>query len=251
MFLFRKQKRQNKHIVEGPPPEQQEENNKHGIAKGVAVPLEKLRYDEAMCIADIWLTGEYGQTRERKIDILDYLIEVLLVELCSCGAVDPLINSQSEQYQNGYRWPFPMEFRISSGEWIKIFGDKKTEVDLATTKIYVHPWNNGRTVKNLFLLKDTEFVYDKNNHDTYYFTDLNFCYVYNGNHSINMGRYMKKGKIMSSVCDMEILYSRIRTDGKQWYYIDTGEVIRSYVDDWRLAAAFTFGQMRYEIRNGL
>lgn len=248
MFMFKRRKKLIRHPVECPPEEPQEAPNEYEMEKRTAASLTKSRYDEIMSIADLWMNGKHGETTEAKIDILDYLIEVLLVELCACGAVDPLINSSSKLYRNGYRAPFPIKYLNQSGQEVKMYGDQTMEVDLANTKIYVHPWCNRRTADALQRLKNMDFIYDEDNHISYYFTDLNFCYVYNGNHSINMGRYMKKGKIMSYICDTELLYKKMRTDGVKWYLKENDFIIQPDVEDYRLAAIFTFGQMRYELK---
>ena len=248
MSLLKRRKKRLESSVKCPEEEQKETLSKYETAKKIAANLEKSRYDEIMFVANHWLNGNYGQTTEEKTDILDYLIDVLLVELCACGAVDPLINSRSILYRNGLRAPFPIEYPDQDGQWVKVYGEQTMEVELAKTKIYVHPWCNKRTVDVLALLKNSDFIYDKKNHISYYFTDLDFCYVYNGNHSINMGHYMKKGTIMSRICDTELLYRKIRTDGVKWYLRENNSIIRSDVEDYRLAAIFTFGQMRYELK---
>lgn len=248
MSLLKRRKRRMELSVKCPVEEPQEALSKYETAKRAAASREKSWYDEIMSIAKHWLTGKYGQTTEAKIDILDYLIDVLLVELCACGAVDPLINSRSILYRNGFRAPFPIEYLDQNGQQVKMYGEQTMEVGLAKTKIYVHPWCNRKTADALALLKNSDFIYDKDNHISYYFTDLDFCYVYNGNHSINMGHYMKKGTIMSHICDMEQLYRKIRTDGVKWYLRENDNIIRSEVEDYRLAAIFTFGQMRYELK---
>ena len=248
MSLLKRRKKRLESSVKFHVEEQNETLSEYETAKKIAANLEKSRYDEIMSVANHWLNGNYGQTTEGKKDILDYLIDVLLVELCACGVADPLINSRSILYRNGFRTPFPIEYLDQDGRQVKMYGEQTMEVELAKTKIYVHPWCNRKTVDVLALLKNSDFIYDKNNHISYYFTDLDFCYVYNGNHSINIGHYMKKGTIMSRVCDMELLYRKIRTDGVKWYLMENNSVIRSDVEDYRLAAIFTFGQMRYELK---
>lgn len=248
MSLLKRRKKRLEPSVKCQEEEQKETLSKYETARKIAANLEKSRYDEIMFVANHWLNGKHGQTTEGKTDILDYLIDVLLVELCACGAVDPLINSRSLLYRNGLRAPFPIEYLDQDGQQIKVYGEQTMEVELAKTKIYVHPWCNRKTVDVLALLKNSDFIYDEDNHISYYFTDLDFCYVYNGNHSINMGHYMKKGTIMSRICNTELLYRKIRTDGVKWYLRENNSIIRSDVEDYRLAAIFTFGQMRYELK---
>ena len=100
----------------------------------------------------------------------------------------------------------------------------------------------------IIYLFNKDFAYDKVNHYSYYYDDIDLCYVYNGNHSINAGRYYKKGKIISVCCNMTLLYDNCYTDGLKWYNLHTNEVIDT-VEDFRLAAIFELAKKRYMLNN--
>lgn len=78
--------------------------------------------------------------------------------------------------------------------------------------------------------------------------DIDLCHVYNGNHSIHIGTYLKKSEIESEVCRTELLYSHCHTNGEYWYNSHTGKII-SKVNDFRIAALYYAAQIRYKIKN--
>ena len=180
-----------------------------------------------------------------KIVILDYIIDILKIDICSSGIVEPFIIKPSSPY----KFPFPFRIYDENENQIEIFCGQK-EITLENTDIYVRPWDTSRQFKNILNLKDKDFVYDKDNHYSYYYNDINLCYVFNGNHSINAGKYFKKGKIISTVCDITLLYHHCYTDGIHWYNSHTNNIITD-VDDFRLAVIYQLAKKRYFIRNNI
>ena len=119
----------------------------------------------------------------------------------------------------------------------------RIEVSLSDTQIYVCPWDYSRTARMFQSLPHKEFQYDQHNHKSVYYTDIDLCFVDNGNHSINAGRYLKKGRILSPVYHLECLYPHILTDGRKWYDRRTGSKAGD-VEDFRFAALYTLAQRR-------
>lgn len=183
------------------------------------------------------------QTIQEQILMLTYLINSLLDDICTSVIVEPLIKPVMGILQD----PFPREYYDENGNSHSISIDKKINVDLSASKIYVRPWNNKRTFDNLKSLLIKDFVFHEENHFSIFYTDINLCYVYNGNHSINAGRYLQKGTILSEEYDISLLYSNYVTDGIYWYDTHSKEVIYK-VKDFRLAAVFSLAQMRYKIK---
>ena len=114
--------------------------------------------------------------------------------------------------------------------------------------IYIQPWNNERTFNNLINLVNKDFKFDKINHKSIYYKDINLCYVFNGNHSINAGKYLKKGSIISQKLDLTQIYPHVFSDGRNWYNIHTNEIYYK-VDDFRLASLFEIAKKRYLLIN--
>lgn len=184
-----------------------------------------------------------NKSRDEQLILLDYLIDSLKIDLCATGTVFPWYNQPTAPFNP----PFPSRVYDETGNEIVIYG-AKTEVSLESSSIYVRPWENSRAFDTIIYLSNKDFVYDKDNHSSYYYDDIDLCYVYNGNHSINAGRYYKKGTIVSVCCNMALLYEHCYTDGLKWYNTHTNEVIVA-VEDFRLAAIFEIAKKRYKLRN--
>lgn len=208
--------------------------------KNALSPRESFR--SVMSITEINL---HNKSDSEKITMLDYIIDILKVDICSSGIIEPFIVQPSSPYKT----PFPIYIYDESENRIEIFCGKQ-EIILEDTDIYVRPWNVKRQLESILNLKDKNFVYNENNHWSYYYNDINLCYVFNGNHSVNAGRYLKKGKIISECCDITMLYPHCYTDGIYWYNSHTNNII-SGVDDFRLATIYELAKKRYFIRNNI
>lgn len=189
-------------------------------------------------------TGDEERTKEDKLLLLDYLIQTILADVCADAVFKPLVSWPEQTLSD----PFPSKYYDKTGQEHPIMQGEVIPVDLETSIVYVQPWSKEKAVSKLLFLKNHDFVFDRNNHYSKYYANINLCYVYNGNHSINAGRYYRKGTIMSPVYDLESLYPHCTTDGIYWYNKHTGSRI-SEVADFRLAAVFSIAQLRWTIRN--
>lgn len=204
------------------------------------IPSPTTSFDSVINLTEAFLENKSDSD---KIVILDYIIDILKVDICSSGIVEPFIIQPSEPYN----YPFPNSVYDENGNTIN--GRKGIiEIELDKTDIYVRPWNVERQFKSILSLKDIEFEYDKTNHWSLYYSDINLCYVFNGNHSINAGKYFKKGKINSEYLDLTLLYPHCYTDGKHWYNSHTNDIIAD-VDDFRLATIYELAKKRFFIKN--
>lgn len=206
------------------------------------VPVSKISFDYVMSVTKSYLNDK---SNSEKLILLDYIIDILKKDICSSGIVEPFIVQPSSPYN----FPFPIHIYDENQNRVEIFCGQK-EIMIENTDIYVRPWNTSRQFNNILNIKDKAFIYDEHNHISYYYTDINLCYVANGNHSINAGRYFKKGKIISECCDITILYHHCYTNGIHWYNSHTNEVI-SDVDDFRLATIYQLAKERYFIQNNI
>ena len=214
--------------------------------KKKAINVDKERRETFLHSYDriIRLVDRYMNTynRDEAVYILDYLIGSMLDDVCSSVIVSPWIS-----YPNGLLpEPFPDHYFDENNDRHEIDTGKYTKVELAESRIYVRPWNTDRTVDNLLSLMIKDFSYDKSNHYSYYYGEIDLCFVYNGNHSINAGRYLKKGEILSKELDLTLLYPHCKTDGVFWYNSHTDEKLRE-VSDFRLAAVYTLASMKHDI----
>lgn len=198
-------------------------------------------YDEIVKTSKVWINGK---TSAEQVLILDYVIDILIEDICSSCTADVLKKPTASPLTQC----IPCFCTDENGDTICIDTGIKTNVDLSCAKLYVCPWKKERTVKNLLNLYNKSFIYDETNHSSNFFTDINLCHVYNGNHSIHIGNYLKKGIIKSNVLQTELLYPHCVTDGLCWYNLHTGAKI-ACVTDFRLAAVYTIASLRTEIKS--
>lgn len=206
------------------------------------LPDAKESYNEILNLTDIWLKSG---SKNEKISLLDYLINTILEDICTSHIAQLLYHKEPPADMKNF---IPDYFFDEIGNEISIYTNKNIEVDLSKTRIYVCPWHKTRLHDSLLNLYKNPFNYDKSNHFSYFYTDFNLCYVYNGNHSIHAGIYYKKGMIVSKVCKTELLYPHCKTDGRFWYNLHTGEKLMP-VYDFRFAAVFSIAQIRNKIRS--
>lgn len=202
----------------------------------------KQSYSEVINTARSWVRNK---SEQEQILILNYIVDILIEDICSSGTADVLKKTASSPFIGC----IPYLCKDENGNTVDIRTEEKTEVELSNAKLYVCPWNKSKIIDSLIRLNQTAFIFDETNHMSDFYTDINLCHVYNGNHSIHIGSYLKKGRIVSNVCRTELLYPHCSTDGLYWYNKHTGDRICN-VTDFRLAAVFTVAQMRYELKKG-
>lgn len=206
----------------------------------------KKMYDRVMKSVDKMIT-ELSSHDEFNLScrplILEYIINTLLDYICAESIFKPLCNV------NSFPIPFFSSFYNEDGNTLS-FSDssKKVNVNLSSTKIYLHPWNNDRTSESLVNISGNDFVYNKKNHFAIYYPYINLCYVTCGNHSINAGRYFRKGSIVADEFNLTACFPHIKTDGCYWFNAHTNEPLIP-VDDYRFAAIFTIAKMKYKLND--
>lgn len=175
--------------------------------------------------------------------VLHYFMETLTIDFCSCIIAKPLYQIIYPNF-NSF---FPNVFYDENGNFHKVKSQKRT-ISLKDTHIYLNAWNNERTVSNLIHIEKNNFIYDKLNHYGYYYPEINLCQITNGNHSINAGRYLKKGNITVDEYKLCDIFPYITTDGYEWlctkYNASLGEV-----NDFRIAALYYISKKLYELNN--
>ena len=191
-------------------------------------------------------------TRERstadKIVILDFMIDVikkdLKTDLLSC------IFYSQEHFTRHFRYPFPLFYCDEQGNEQDLPVEGAIQINLAQDDILVMPWHRERLcgqIKNIF---SNNFVYDRSNHKAYYFSFIDLCYVYNGNHSVSSGIVFKKGTIEAKKVDLTKLFPHIHTDGKHWYNTHSGNKIGALAD-FRLGIIYEIAKIKYTVENDL
>lgn len=193
-------------------------------------------YYDLMSTAQIWTENK---SEDEKRLLLSYLIDTILDDICAEMIFQPLL---TDTYPVPNYIIFPDTYD-EVGERKSVLSSETVDVDLTVSKVLTCPWNNTRTPTNLLNINDNDFEFMQDNHRSVYYTDIELCQVYNGFHSINAGRYLKKGTIKSDVFRFELLYPHYVTDGLYWYNVHSSEKY-SKVFDFRLAAVYSLARMR-------
>ena len=205
-------------------------------------------YRQFMKTVRVWLE-EAKREDGYPVNILyDYLIDALLEDLCTSEIVSPFLSEKRTRPVPPS--PFPDHFTDEMGKESSACGQKETEINLKDVKLYLRPWNLTRTARNLFLVGRGGFHYQRQNHRARYYPEINLCYVYNGNHSINAGRYFQTGSIHVQVWRLDLLFPHCKTDGTAWYNSHTGQPIGP-VSDFRLALVYSLAQTHWQDQCGL
>ncbi len=178
-------------------------------------------------------------SEEEKDFLLTYLINTILDDVCAESVFRPI----TAEHSSPYRLTLPWEYFDENGNKIFVRYDEPIEINLATTRILTCPWSNERTPKALLDIKNKKFQFMEGNHSAVFYEDIGLCQVCNGYHSINAGRYLKKGTIKADVCHLEQFYPHCVTDGYNWINTHTKKPFAT-ASDFRLAAVYSLARMR-------
>lgn len=217
--------------------------NHREVTESTALSETKNAFNEIMNTAKSWIKNK---SPKEQLLILDYLIDVTLEDVCSSTVAEVLRKPHSDILPEC----IPLSCKDEHGKKVEIITGDKISIDLSQIKVYVCPWEKSRIPKNLLLLSREPFKYDPDNHNSYFYADINLCKICNGNHSTHIANYLKKGTIESDICDISLLYPHCKTDGLMWYNAHTNEDI-SEVYDFRIAAAYSIAQLRNSVRTGM
>lgn len=209
-------------------------------------PAHEFRY--AMEFARQVLKEESKQ--EDKIIILDFMLDVIREDL-KTDLLTTIFYSK-ENFESRIKFPFPFYYYDEFGNEFELFPEEErlVRVDLAKDCVLVLPWNRKRmrdSIKNIFA---NEFKFDESNHKAYYFSHVDICYVYNGNHSIASGIVYKKGYIQAKECDLSKLFDHVHTDGLYWYNSHNNQRLDDLFD-FRIGIIYEIAKLKYQIEKDL
>lgn len=192
---------------------------------------------------------ELESKKEDRIIILDFMLDVVREDL-KTDLLSTIFYSK-EHFEKWILPPFPCNYYDELGNKYEFCPDdeKIKRVDLSKDCVLVLPWHRERminSVKRIFL---NGFKFHKENHLAYYFPYVDFCYAYNGNHSIASGIVYKNGYVEAKVCDVSKLFKHVYTDGKTWYNSHDKSKLTS-VFDFRVGIIYELAKLKYRIEIG-
>lgn len=200
-----------------------------------------ISYKSVIDLAKSWCSLS---SPNESVVLLDYLIDTLINDICIYQVSLPIYKG----FSNAVRHPFPTSCKDEYSKEISCFTGRKISIELSKTPTFTTPRDSARTRASLIRLQKEEFEFNPLNHDCYYYPEINLCYVGNGNHSINAGRYFKKGTVEASEILLSKLFPHIETDGVNWLSIHHKSPIDSLkIPDFRFAAIYSLAQMRYNL----
>ena len=177
------------------------------------------------------INGFCGRTKgtAERLDFLEYALDVIRTDLIASYQAKQFYREIIRKEANPF--PFPDRFRCA----------EKIEVDLAATPVFTVPRKRDSIIELLPHLKKERFA-GNDNHRAIHYPYMDICYVYDGVHSVTIGKYYKTGVITAETYDMRKVYETIYVDGEKWRYKNTGDMIAD-VFDYRLAVIFEIGRM--------
>lgn len=186
---------------------------------------------------------------EDKIIIIDFVMNLVKKDL-KYDALTTILY-QEEHFERDLSTPFPWQVFDELGNEITRLEEKGTKlIDLKESDAVVLPWNRDRFNQSIIGLKNQDFKYDKLNHMSHYYQELDICFVYNGLHSISTGIGYEKGEIYANIIKIEKLFDNIYTDGLFWYNSHTDKKIVTVsgdikIQDFRIAILYELARMKY------
>ncbi|SHH59675.1 hypothetical protein SAMN02745180_00570 [Sporanaerobacter acetigenes DSM 13106] len=189
---------------------------------------------------------EYEKTLEDKINMIDFFMEVTRRDI-QYDLLSKFLYSEMDDIKIDF--PFAMDYFISNSDFPNkaVLIRKDKTVDLSQDTIILLPWDRyafSYTVKSIL---QNGFKYIKSNHRGYYFSDIDLCYVYNGNHSIATGIIKKTGQIRVKEYDIKNLFKDLTTDGLNWYINGEKQLIKVF--DFRISILYELAKTKYNLTN--
>ncbi len=187
--------------------------------------------------------GLEGKSVNEQIIILDYVARLVKKDL----QYDLLTKIIYECFEMAFEINqfFPSVYIDNTGAKQKIEEKRteKREIDLATDAAIILPWETDRMVRQIVNIAQNGFEYRSDNHWARYYTDLDICYIHNGNHSCSAGIGWQQGKIMANVVDLTPVFECIDTDGAKWMQI-YDDALYEDVFDFRIAILYKVVKMK-------
>lgn len=193
-------------------------------------------------------TLKYESDKEDQLIILDFILDAIREDLKTSCLTSIFYNR--ENFEGICTEPFPYNYYDESGNILTMPCDSEAKkvVDLAKDCVLVFPWHRDRLRSQIKNIGRNEFIYQDNNHFSYYYSYLKICYVWNGYHSISSGIVHKKGYIKSKEKDITPLFNHVYTDGLYWYNSHNNKKLFDLFD-FRVGLIYEISKLKYRLEN--
>ena len=191
--------------------------------------------------------GLMDKSMDDQILILDYVAELVKKDLQYDLMTKIIYECFKMDFEINYFFPSKYYNQAGEKQLLKESLKKEREIDLASDAVVLLPWELDRTVNQILNIAKNGFEYQPDNHWARYYTDLDICYVHNGNHSCGAGIGWQKGKIMANVVDMSPVFECIDTNGAEWIQVFGTPQQNEAVEDFRLAILYKVIKMEKEL----
>ena len=204
------------------------------------------RSDYSFTMDYINFTLEFEKSAKDKIDMIEFFMEMIRKDI-QYDLMSKFIYNKMDNIEISH--PFPIDYFIDTSDFqnkaILVREDKV--VDLSKDTVILLPWDRYAFSVIIKSMLNNGFIYSKTNHRGYYFSDIDLCYVYNGNHSIATGIIKREGQIKVKEYDIKNLFKDLITDGLHWYI--NGEKQINEVFDFRIAILYEIAKIKYNLTN--
>lgn len=193
-------------------------------------------------------TLQFEKTIEDKINMIDFFMEMIRKDI-QYDLMSKFLYNSMDGIEIDH--PFPIEYFIDAPD-VKnsaILIRKDKVIDLSKNTVILLPWDRYAFSGILKSINENGFKYIKSNHRGYFYSDVDICYVYNGNHSIATGIIKRQGQIKVKEYDIKGLFKDLATDGLSWYI--NGEKHETKVFDFRIAILYEIAKIKYNLTKNL
>lgn len=188
---------------------------------------------------------EYEKSLEDQTNMIDFFMEITRKDI-QYDLLSKFLYSEMDDIE--IHFPFSRAYFKEDSDIpnkAKLIRDDKV-IDLSKDPVVLLPWNRYAFSSIIKSIAEIGFKYIKSNHRGYYFSDLELCYIYNGNHSIATGIIKKTGQIEVKEYDIKNLFKDLTTDGSYWYI--NGERQLREVFDFRIAILYELAKIKYNLQ---
>ncbi len=188
---------------------------------------------------------KYEESLEDQANMIDFFMEITRKDI-QYDLLSKFLYSEIDDIETHF--PFPWVYFMENSDIpnkAKLVRDDKL-IDLSKDPVVLLPWDRYAFSPVIKSIVGTGFKYIKSNHKGYYFSDIELCYISNGNHSIATGIIKKMGEIQVKEYDIKNLFKDLTTDGLYWYI--NGEKQLKKIFDFRLALLYELAKLKYNLQ---